>query len=128
MSRRRLGWLLTASGVGVGLQVLTDYLNNWPGPRPSPIYVVTPALVGLSYLAAGLIAWRRRPTQRIGLVFMIVGFVWYLPALTNLRSPVPFTIGNVAGGFYTASLAHLALAWPSGYLRSPAQRAVVVAN
>ena len=57
---------------------------------------------------------------------MIVAVTWYLPALTNLRSPVPFLVGNLVGTLYQASLAYVALAWPSGHLHSRTLRAVVV--
>ena len=105
---------------------LADYFNDWPGSSPQPIYITTTALVGISYLAAGVVAWHRRPSERTGLLFMIVAVTWYLPALTNLRSPVPFLVGNLVGSLYQASLAYLALAWPSGHLHSRTLRVVVV--
>ena len=126
MSRRPPKWLTAGAAAVVAFQVVTDYVNNWPGPPPEPIYVVTTTLVGLSYLAAGLIAWHRRPSERIGMLFILTGVAWYLPALTHLRFSIPFGAGNLLGNLYQSCLAHLALAWPSGYLRSRVQRGVVV--
>jgi signal transduction histidine kinase len=126
MSRRRLGWLITTAAAIAVLYGLADYLNDWPGSSPQPIYITTTALVGISYLAAGVVAWHRRPAERTGLLFMIVAVTWYLPAVTNLRSSVPFLLGNLVVPVYQAALAHLALAWPSGHLRSRTLRAVVV--
>jgi signal transduction histidine kinase len=128
VSRGRFAWLGAACTAAALFQVVTKYVNTWPGPPPPAIYVVTPTLVGASYLAAGLIARRRRPSERIGWVLMAVGFVWYLPALTNVRSPVPFVLGTMLGVLWESSVAHLALAWPSGHLRSRWQRAVVVGS
>src|ERR1700733_6903547 len=126
MSGRRLGWLIAAAAAIAVLYGLADFVNDWPGASPQPIYITTTALVGISYLAAGVVAWHRRPGERTGLLFMIVAVTWFLPALTNLRSPVPFLLGNLVGSLYQAALAYLALAWPSGYLRSRRLRAVVV--
>jgi len=65
----------------------------------------------------------RHPGERIGLLFTIVGYAWFLPALTRVHAPLPFTIGWLTGSLYQASLAHLALAWPYGRLRSRLDRA-----
>ena len=108
--------------------VVTFYVNSWPEPPGPAIYVITPTLVLLAYLVVGLIAWQRHPAERIGLLFTIVGYAWFLPALTRLHDPLPFTIGWLTGSLYQASLAHLALAWPYGRLRSRLDRAVVAAN
>ncbi len=126
MTPRPLGWLITAAAAVAVLYGLADYFNDWPGSSPQPIYITTTALVGISYLAAAVVAWHRRPGERTGLLLMIVAVTWYLPALTNLRSPIPFLVGNLGGTLYQASLAYLALAWPSGHLHSRTLRAVVV--
>jgi signal transduction histidine kinase len=120
-------WLAVAvAGAAVTADVLSAYVNNWPGPPAPAIYIVTPALVGFAYLATGLVAWRRRPAERIGLLFLVAGFLWYLPQISRFRSSVPFTFGNALELMYQAALAHLALAWPSGYLSSKRQRALVI--
>jgi signal transduction histidine kinase len=128
VSRRTRAILIAGLVAATAFSVVAFYVNGWPyGPGPA-IYVITPTLVLLAYLAAGLIAWQRHPAERIGLLFTIVGYAWFLPALTRLHDPLPFTIGWLTGSLYQASLAHLALAWPYGRLRTRLDRAVVAAN
>ena len=82
----------------------------------------------LAYLGVGLAALQLHPGQRIGLLFTIAGYAWFLPSLTQLHYGLPFTIGSVAGPLYQACLARLALAWPYGRLRSRLDRALVIVN
>ena len=103
---------------------LFERLARLVSRRPLPSR--PPRWSGSPTWAAGVVAWHRRPSERIGLLFMLVGVAWYLPALTNLRSPFPFIVGNLLGNLYQSFLAYLALAWPSGYLRYRRQRVVVV--
>ena len=128
MSRRLRASLVAGAAVVTVLSVVTFYVNGWPGPHGPTIYLVTPTLVLLAYLGVGLAAWQQYPAERIGLLFTIVGYAWFLPELTRLHYPLPFTIGMLTGGLYQACLAHLALAWPYGRLRSRLDRAVVAVN
>jgi hypothetical protein len=126
-SRRRLGWLSAAAIAAVAFQAVTIYVNNWPGSHtPGVIYVVSTLAPGAFYLAAGLLALHRRPTERLGWLFLFVGFAWYLPAISNLRFSLPFTIQFLVPTIYQPCLGYLALAWPSGRLRSRFQRVVVI--
>jgi signal transduction histidine kinase len=126
---RRLRAVLVAGLIAVtAFSVVAFYVNGWPGPPGPAIYVITPTLVLAAYLAVGLVAWERHPAERIGLLFTIAGYAWFLPALTRLHDPLPFTVGWLAGSLYQPSLAHLALAWPYGHLRSRLDQAVVAAN
>jgi signal transduction histidine kinase len=128
MSRRLQAVLITGMVAVTVFSVVTFYVNSWPEPPGPAIYVITPTLVLLAYLGVGLIAWQRHPAERIGLLFTIVGYAWFLPALTRLHYPLPFTIGYLTGSLYQASLAHLALAWPYGRLRSRLDVAVVAGS
>ena len=128
MSRRLQAVLITGMVAVTVFSVVTFYVNSWPEPPGPAIYVITPTLVLLAYLGVGLIAWQRHPAERIGLLFTIVGYAWFLPALTRLHYPLPFTIGYLTGSLYQASLAHLALAWPYGRLRSRLDMAVVAGS
>jgi signal transduction histidine kinase len=130
MSRRLRAVLVAGAAAAVVFNVVTWYINGWPGPGPlgPVIFLITPTLVLLAYLVVGLIAWQRYPAERIGLLFTIVGYAWFLPSLTQLHYPLPFTIGWLAGSLYQGSLVHLALAWPYGRLRSRFERGVVIAE
>jgi signal transduction histidine kinase len=128
MTRGTRAVLIAGLIATTAFSVVAFYVNGWPVSRGPAIYVITPTLVLVAYLTVGLIAWQRHPAERIGLLFTIVGYAWFLPALTRLHDPLPFTIGWLTGSLYQASLAHLALAWPYGRLRSRLDRAVVAAN
>ena len=128
MSPRLRAVLIAGMIAATVFSVVTYYVNGWPEPPGPPIYVITPTLVLLAYLVVGLMAWQRHPAERIGLLFTIVGYAWFLPALTRVHAPLPFTIGWLTGSLYQAALAHLALAWPYGRLRSRLDRVVVAAN
>ena len=83
-------------------------------------------LVGASFLAAGLIAWRSRPRNRTGLLMVIVGLVWLPQRLQDNALPFDLQVVMLAlGGVWAASLAHLMLAFPTGRLGNPASRVVV---
>jgi signal transduction histidine kinase len=97
-----------------------------PRPTPPAAWIITSSAVGLSFLAAGVAAGRRWPGSRIGLLFSVVGYAWLLPNAGYLPYAVTFTLGNLVPSVYAASLAHLALAWPSGRLRSRFECAVVI--
>jgi signal transduction histidine kinase len=125
MSRRRLGALLTGAAV-----VTAGYFwvtaQPWP-PSNLAVYLGTPA-IALSFLAAGVAAWLRWPGSRLGPLFTVAGYLYLLPAMNYLNSPVPFTVGNLIYPFSGAVLAHLGLAWPTGRLRSGFERAVIIAG
>jgi signal transduction histidine kinase len=128
MTRRTRAILIAGLLAVTAFSVVAFYVNGWPDAHGPAIYVITPTLVLLAYLSVGLVAWQRHPAERIGLLFTIVGYAWFLPALTRLHDPLPFTIGWLAGSLYQATLAHLGLAWPYGRLRFRLDRAVVAAN
>jgi signal transduction histidine kinase len=126
MSRWRRPILIAGTATVVLTEVTTFYVNAWPGPSGPAIYLISPVLVLLAYLVVGLAAAQRYPAERIGLLFTIVGYAWFLPSLTQLHSPVPFTIGIATVSVYQAGLAHLALAWPYGRLKARLDVVVVV--
>jgi signal transduction histidine kinase len=120
MSRRLQHSLITAA-VALALaltEVVTFYVNGWPGPLGPAVDVVSSVLVLLAYLAVGAAVSRRYPAERIGLLFTLVGYGWFLPSLTQVHSAIPFTIGVLTMSVYQAGLAQLALGWPYGRLRS----------
>jgi hypothetical protein len=125
MSRRLMAVLIAGATAAVGCFV-------WAAWPPTSQYVpieICIACIGLSFLVAGIAAWQRWPTSRLGLLFTIVGYLYLVPyILVNLANPVAFTIGILGQPVYAPALIHLGLAWPGGRLRSRFERGVVAAN
>jgi hypothetical protein len=66
--------LLGALGAALGLYAIA--LALWePGvlTLPAPVHVA----IGWSFLAAGLVAWRQRPENRLGLLMTLTGIIWF---------------------------------------------------
>src|ERR1700734_3767062 len=82
--------------------------SSWlPNSQYAPVEVSF-AVIGLSFMVAGIAAWQRWPASRLGLLFTIIGYLYLVPVmLGNLANPVAWTIGYPAGGVYGAALAHL---------------------
>ena len=84
--------------------------------------------VAVIYAAAGLVAWWRRPSNRLGFLMLIGSLTWLAAHLANTREPVLVAVGLVTATLPLAVVLHLLLAFPSGRLRSTASRFVVVAG
>jgi PAS domain S-box-containing protein len=83
--------------------------------------------VSLSFVAAGLIGWTRRPSNRTGMLMVAVGFGVLADSLYEANYSLPFTLGTLLGSLFIAAFLHLLLAYPSGRLISPFARAIVCA-
>ena len=121
-------WLRAGLIAGATATVGWFVWSSWPPQGYVPVEISF-AVVGLSFMVAGIAAWQRWPASRLGLLFTIVGYLYLVPViLGNLANPVAWTIGYPAGGVYGAALAHLGVAWPSGRLRTRFERGVIVAD
>ena len=95
-------------------------------PHPVAQSVLT-ALVCLTFVGAGVAALRLRPYARFGLLLAAVGFTSLISVLHEANHAVPYTIGVLASNVVFAVLVHALLAFPSGRLKSPLARGLVVA-
>jgi len=86
-----------------------------------------PLLVGLTFVAAGLVSWTRRPQNRTGALMTAVGLAWFLGGLSWSDHALLFTLGSGFGGLVLGWFVWLLLAFPSGRLESLVDRAVVIA-
>jgi hypothetical protein len=107
MNRALRAALVAGAAAAVGCFVW----SSWPpNARYAPVEISF-ALVGLSFMVAGVAAWQRWPTSRLGVLFSIVGYLYLVPyILVNLANPVAWTIGNLSEGISGAALARVA--WP----------------
>lgn len=115
---------LGASALGLGGVVVALIIA---GPvRPVWVPLLFP-LVAWVYVAAGLIAWLRRPSNRTGALMTAGGFVWLAAALVNTAVPALVAVGQITATVPLAITIHLLHAFPSGRLPSAASRASVLA-
>jgi signal transduction histidine kinase len=78
------------------------------------------------YVGAGLVAWYRRPSNRMGALILLAGMALYLGGLINSFVLPLAAIGTIAATLPLAVTIHLLLAFPSGRLRSRTSAAIVI--
>jgi PAS domain S-box-containing protein len=113
--RRR--WFVVA--IAVCLVEATAAVRITMTSNHEPSKVVTAVLAvtaGISFVAAGLIAIRRRPENRTGFYLAAVGYLWFLGALSDANNHLVYSIGIVLGNLTFVALMALVLAFPSGRL------------
>ncbi len=81
--------------------------------------------ISVPYVAAGLVAWWRRPESRLGLLMIAGGFATVVSALQFASVDVPFTLGAIFDVLPAALFLHVYLAFPDGRLRSSFERGLV---
>ncbi len=79
---------------------------------------------GWSYIAAGVVAWSRRPDYRIGQWMIATGFLWLLSALAAGNTAGFFTVGNEVDTLAKAAFVNVLLGFPDGRLHRWPERAV----
>jgi signal transduction histidine kinase len=89
------------------------------------IQVALLAWVSLPYIAAGLVAWWRRPESRLGPLMVAGGFASGLSALQFAEHDLSFTVGRIFDVLPAAVFLHVYLAFPDGRLTSRFERALV---
>jgi signal transduction histidine kinase len=114
---------VAAGAVVAGFAELAVFYSgtNDPPPWNASLFVVGAWI----YVAAGTVAWLRRPSSRIGLLLIAAHFTWLAAGLANAPIPALQAAGAIVQTVPIAMLAHLLLAFPSGRLRSTAERVAV---
>ncbi|PRZ41207.1 signal transduction histidine kinase [Antricoccus suffuscus] len=116
--------MLAAAALGLGCIQLGVVL---PGSGDVWWAHVLFAAVFWVYVAAGILAWLRRPSNRIGALLVFGGFMVFAASLANTDIPGIAAFGTVCATAVFAVTIHLLLAFPAGRLRTRASRATVVA-
>jgi len=89
-------------------------------------YVIGYGVVAAAFIGLGLVTWERRPGNRVGPLMLAIGFAWLLPPLRYSGASLPWTVGFLLlPTLNVALLVHLLFAYPSGRVRSRAERAVI---
>ncbi|MGZ4380242.1 MAG: PAS domain-containing protein, partial [Gaiellaceae bacterium] len=92
---------------------------------PRVLIAVLALSVGWSFIASGLVAWGRRPENRTGPLMVLVGFAWFLNAVTATDNAWLFSLSVLFGDLFLAIFVHLLIAFPSGRLHGRLEKIVV---
>ena len=86
-------------------------------------------LTGGSFVAAGLVAWQRRPADRVGALMVVTGFLFFVaPLATQVDSSTVQTLGTLCTDYWTITFVILLLVFPqSRAIRGRVERALIVA-
>jgi hypothetical protein len=87
-----------------------------------------PALVGVVYAGAGLVAWARRPHNRMGPLLTAAGLAWIGWGLWAADISFLAAVGLLCEALPFAIMVHLLLAFPSGRLERRSERLLVAAG
>ena len=79
-------------------------------------YLILGLGVAWSFLLAGLLAWVRRPANRIGPLMCGVGLTWLCNGLSDSPHNILLTFSLVVSSLWLGMLVHLLLAYPTGRL------------
>ena len=120
-------WGIALAGVAaaaccVPLALASDHLTE-PGIQAGLM-----AWMVLPYVLAGVVAWVRRPESRLGVLMVTAGFTIFLSSLSWANAGVPYTIGIAFDLLPAVVFLHVFLAFPSGRLQGPFERALVAAG
>src|SRR3954471_18148638 len=82
------------AALGVALLLVIPAADRLPaGGRAVPVLVV---VVGWAFVAAGAIAWLRRPDNRMGVLLVVFGLVVLLTGFTVDDDALPYLVSTFA--------------------------------
>ncbi|MBS1904986.1 MAG: sensor histidine kinase [Actinobacteria bacterium] len=79
-----------------------------------------------TFIAAGILAWQRRPSNGMGALIVFGGFSLYVGMLADTGVPILAAVGVLCATLLLAVTLHLLHAFPSGRLRGRFSRATVI--
>ena len=120
----QLVWALALAGCAAA--ALSVWLGLTSDEVSDPTFRVTfSTWITVPYIAAGLVAWRRRPSSRLGPLMVAAGFVNFLGTLQWASIDVVATLGQALDFLPPVVFLHVFLAFPTGRLQLPFERALV---
>jgi len=122
---RRALIALAVAGVALGLAALALVTASDREDQESVAWIVLALTLGWGFAGAGIFAWWRRPDNRVGPLMTLVGFMWFLGALSSADAAWAFTVGLVVGALWLGALVHMLVAFPTGRVEPGLERTVV---
>src|SRR5215213_5048599 len=121
---RRALIALAVAGLTLGLAALA-LVTASDREDDSAAWIVLALTLGWGFAGAGIFAWWRRPENRVGPLMTLVGFTWFLGALSSADSAWAFTLGLLVGALWVGALVHMLVAFPTGRVEPGLERRVV---
>jgi signal transduction histidine kinase len=110
-----------------GLIALESLLLCTDSPYPAWPQLLFPAIAAV-YVLAGVAAASRRAGNRFGALMVLGGLTLWAAGLEGIDEPALTAFGLIVGILPFAAVVHLMLAFPSGFLRSRAEKVLVSAT
>src|ERR1044072_5945739 len=108
-----------ATAIATALAITSDHVEE-PG-----VQATLGGKILLDIVISGAIAWWRRPDSRFGPLMVVAGFTFFLSVLSWSNAAVPYTVGIFFDLVPAAIYIHVYLAFPTGRLDRPIDRATV---
>jgi signal transduction histidine kinase len=123
--RLQLAFVLGGAAVALGVAAYRVQANNLPFPHA---WAAAQVAVGWAFVLAGLFAWLRRPTNRLGPLMLAAGMALLARQLRYSSDALLFTVFFLLGDLCYALVGHSILAYPSGRVEGRWSRRLVVAG
>ena len=119
---RPMPWVVAAVAVASGVFVLIE-----TAPVGVDAWDVLETVVGWAFVGSGLLAWQRRPANRMGPLLIAAGLVYLVGrVLRQFNVSIAFTGGIIVGDAWTVFFAWVLLAFPYGTLATTFDRLVLL--
>jgi len=106
---------LAALGVVLGLFAIGIAIRDPDAlTLPTPVHVA----IGWSFIAAGFVAWRQRPENRMGLLMTLAGITWSGRDLDWFDAPAAEHASELSLSLFLALVAHQLIVFPHGFTRT----------
>ena len=105
---------LVAVVIGLAIAILAGLVSLRAGV--SGVVIAQDQIIGMAYLVAGAIAWRRRPGNATGPLLTAIGYTWYIPAFQAAPVPAIAALAFATRRVVNVLSSYLLLAFPSGHL------------
>ncbi|MBD0338640.1 MAG: sensor histidine kinase [Thermoleophilia bacterium] len=120
--RRLVALLIAVGAVPLAIVAYRIQIDQLGSSSARSLAIVA---AGLSFLLAGLIAWLRRPENRLGPLLAAAGLLLLLRQLRYSDDPLLFTVFFALGELGYALVAHAVLAYPAGRVTDRAERVLM---
>lgn len=114
--------------VAAALLLAVVELSLLPLDQPGGWVLPGIPLMFLVYIFAGVIAWQRRPSNRMGFLIVYAGFAVFLGGIVNTGVPALVAIGAIFATLALPAIIQLLLAFPTGRFSTRPARILVGAS